>query len=55
MQVSCSSNLHCFAGVGDTILSGVAVGQFATVNIEDNEGMKHCSWLLIIMGLDGVF
>ena len=28
------------ASVGDTILSGVAVGEFATVNIEDNEGMK---------------
>ena len=30
------------ASIAGTILSGVAVGQFATVNIEDNEGMKHC-------------
>ena len=33
------------ASVGDTSLSGVAMGQLATVEIEDNESMKHCSWL----------
>ena len=33
------------ASVGGTSLSGVAVGQLATVEIEDNESMKHCSWL----------
>ena len=34
------------ASVGGTSLSGVAMGQLATVEIEDNESMKHCSWLI---------
>ena len=42
------------ASVGGTSLSGVAMGQLATVEIEDNEGMKHYYWLLMTM-FDGVF
>lgn len=30
------------ASVAGTTLSGVAVGPIVTVNVEDNEGMKHC-------------
>ena len=42
------------ASVGGTSLSGVAMSQFTNVEIEDNEGMKHCYWLLMTM-FDDVF
>ena len=43
------------ASVGGTSLPGVAMSQFATVQVEDNESMQHSSSLLMTMMLDDLF